>query len=304
MLLEKYNNWVAGDTNQIKLSALDGLKILSNKVLANYKAHSPWLCPYVNICLAHSTMLQSDMIGNTRWHDNPAFDSITNTCICNYEDGKLPPEPALLELFSHSWSLETHFCLFILLKAPNTSADPELARVAPLLTEQLVSHMEGVIGTTFHNLFRIQTIRELEAYLFLMETIHPQWETLSQDWKIAFAQQFLAEGIVTFLGEVPRLLETYFRRGMQYGVSASRTKQPPPQGSAGTPTTELITPVEKGSELQTDTPWDIIQGYHEKWITAAKAYLPFLANTMQGAPEYMTKDVVAQIKAQLPRLPD
>ena len=304
VLLEKYDNWVAEDTERMELFALDGFKILNNDVLANYEARSPWLRLYVEVRLARPTTLEPDIIGNMRWHDKPAFDSIANTRIRDYEDEKLPPEPALLELFCRSWSLETHFRLFILLKTSDTSADPELARVVPLLTEQLISHLERVIGTTFHRLFQPWTIRELEAYLFLMETIHPQWEILSQDWRSAFAREFLDKGSATFLEEVPELLETYFERDVQYGVSGSRTKQPLPQESIGTATTEPTTPVEKGSEPQIDTFRGIIRGYHEKWIAAAEAYLPFLANMMQEAPEHMTTDVVARIKARLPRLSD
>ena len=301
LLLEKYDTWIAEDTERIEL---DGLKVLNDEVLAKYEARSPWLRLYIDTRLTRPTTLQSNGIESMRWHNKPGFDSIATIRIRDYENGTLTPEPALLELFSHSLSLETHFRLFSFLEASDTSVDPELARIAPLLTEQLVSHLERVIGTTFHELFQKWTFGQLEAYFFLMETIHPQWGTLSQEWRSAFAREFLAKGSVTYVEEVSELLETYFERDVQYGVSTSRTKQPLPQEITRAVTVEPMTPMEKGGESQKDTFQDIIQGYHEKWEVIASTYLPFLADVMQEAPEYMTKDVVARIKARLLRLPD
>ena len=301
VLLEKYDRWVAEDTERIEL---DGLKTLDDEVLAKYKARSPWLSLYIDTRLARPTTLQSSGIESMRWHDKATFDSIATIRIGDYENGVLSPEPALLELFSHSSSLETHFRLFSLLKASDTSVDPELARVAPLLTERLVSHLERVIRTTFHEPYQKWTFRELEAYFFLMETIHPKWGSLSQEWKGAFARGFLEKASVTYVEEVSELLETYFERDVQCGGSASRTKQPYQHGIAGGAAGEPLTPIEKGGELQNDIFQGIIRGYHEKWEVAAGAYLPFLADVMQEAPGYVTKDVVARIKARLSRLPD
>jgi len=292
VLLQIYDNWVAGDVKHFTSPALDGLGRLDEGVLGTYEARSPWLRLYIDARLARPTREITDII----WHDGPAFEAITNIRIRDYEDGKLAPEPALLELFSHSRSLETNFRLFSLL-----IADPELARIVPDLTDQLVSR----ISTTFFvRRFQTWSVRELETYLFLMETIHPQWGTLSPEWRSAFAREFLAIGSNTYLKEVLELLETYFEQAVQHRLDASGTPQPLPQDSAGTTTEEPIPPVEKGGEPQTGTLRDTIHRYHGKWKTAASAYLPFLANVLQEAPEHITEDVVEQIRELFPRLPD
>jgi len=306
VLLQTYDNWVVEDVTRITSSALDGLGKLGGETLEGYEARSPWLRLYIDIRLARPTMLQLDEIKDVTWRNDPTFDSIANIRISDYEDGKLSPEPALLELFSQSWSLETHFRLFRLLgHSESWPADSELAGIVPSLTDQLVGRVERVIRTTFHEKrFQPWTVRELESYFFLMETIHPQWGTLSPKWRKAFAREFFDRGFTTYLKEVSALFETYFERKVLYRRSASRTTQPTPRDSAGTVTGEPITLVEKESESRTETLRDNIQSYHEKWKAAACAYLPFLANVLQEAPEHITKDVVARIRKRLRRLPD
>ena len=299
VLLQTYDNWVMEDVTRITSSALDGLGKLDGETLEGYEARSPWLRLYIDIRLARPTMLQLSEIKDVTWRNDPTFDSIANIRIHDYENGKLSPEPALLELFSQSWSLETHFRLFLLLRRP------ELAGVVPSLTNDLVSRVERVIRTTFHEKrFQTWTVRELESYFFLTETIHPQWRTLPLEWRKAFAREFFARGFTTYLKEVSALLETYFERKVLYRRSASKSTQPLPQDSIGTATGEPITPVEKESESRTEILRDNIHSYHEKWKAAACAYLPFLANVLQEAPELITKDVVARIRKRLSRLPD
>ena len=305
VLLKTYDDWVVEDVTRITSSALDGLGKLGRETLESYEARSPWLRLYIDIRLARPTMLQLNEIKDVTWRNEPTFDSIANIRIRDYEDGKLSLEPPLLELFSQSWSLETHFRLFRLLGSSESwLADPEHARIARSLTNQLVGRVERVIRTTFHERFQTWTVRELDSYFFLVETIHPQWGTLSSEWRRAFAREFLARGSTTYLKEVSELFETYFERSVRYRRSASRTTQPLLRGSTGTATGEPITPVEKGGELQAETLGAIIHSYHGKWKAAASAYLPFLANVLQEAPGHITKDVVKIIRNRLSRLPD
>ena len=302
VLLQTYDNWVVGDVTRLTSSALDGLGTLDGEVLESYEARSPWLRLYIDARLTRPTTLQLDALKEVTWRNEPAFDSIANIRIRDYEEGKLSPEPALLELFSNSWSLEIHFRLFRLVRPSEPrNADPELPRIVRNLTRQLVSQVKRVIRTTFHEVFQTWSVKELEAYFFLMETIHPQWGTLSPEWRSAFAQEFLARGSTTYLKDVFELLETYFERKVR---SPPRATQPLPKSSAGAVTREPITPVENGEESQTDALRDIIHRYHGKWKAAAKNYLPFLANMLQDAPEHITKGVVARIRKRLSRLPD
>lgn len=98
---------------------------------------------YIDARLARPTTLPPDQIKKmTLGHDSSAFDSIADLRIRNYEDRKLPLEPALLELFSYSLSLEIHLRLFSLLKDSYTSTYPEIARIGPVLIGQLVSRLE------------------------------------------------------------------------------------------------------------------------------------------------------------------
>ena len=302
VLLQTYDNWILEDVTRITSATLDGLGNLGGEILENYDARTPWLRLYIDARLARPTTLQLDELREVTWRDEPAFDSIANIRIRDYEDGKLSLEPALLDLFSQSWSLETHFRLYRLLRPSEPRvADPELHKIASNLTDQLVNRVERVIRTTFHELFQTWTVRELEAYFFLMETIHPQWETLSVEWRRAFAQEFLARGSTTYLKEVFELLETYFERNVRYRRSPSRATR---RSSSGIVTREPITLVEEGGESQTDALRDIIQRYHGKWKVAASNYLPFLANVLQEAPEHITKNIVARIRKRLSRLPD
>jgi hypothetical protein len=132
VLLQTYDNWIVEDVTRITSSALEGLGKLGGENLESYEAHSPWLRLYIDARLARPTTLQLDQLREVTWRDESAFDSIANIRICDYEDGRLSLEPALLELFSQSWSLETHFRLFRLLRPSEPRpADPELSRIVP-----------------------------------------------------------------------------------------------------------------------------------------------------------------------------